>query len=59
MCYSNCPYEGYDGECRGMKGVSKGVPHCYTPEEWKSYNESIEDDKVLDYELTRQEGTDN
>jgi hypothetical protein len=59
MCYSNCPYENYNGGCMGINKMSLAKPHCHTKEEWEAYNETVEDDKVLDYELTRQEGTDN
>lgn len=26
MCYSNCPYENYHGECTGRKGIDA---HCF------------------------------
>ena len=29
MCYSNCPYERWSGECSGRKKWNLGVPHCH------------------------------
>lgn len=28
MCYSNCPYERWSGECRGKGKLNLGKPHC-------------------------------
>lgn len=58
MCYSNCPYENYHGECNGFSGMSKAKPHCFGSNEWKENRESIEDAKIerADYESTRTEG---
>lgn len=41
MCYSNCPYENYDGECRGMKKLNKGKPHCFEEVSDEEFKEGI------------------
>ena len=30
MCYSNCPYENFYGECKGNRFFSKIDAHCNT-----------------------------
>ncbi len=57
MCYSNCPYENWNGECSGMHSLKKGRPHCFnevTNEEWiaeaeagDKYDDDDDDDEYL------------
>jgi hypothetical protein len=49
MCYSNCPYERSDGECKGTyKGRKDVVPHCWygTDKEWNEYVTGRVEDEV-------------
>jgi hypothetical protein len=34
MCYSNCPYERWDGSCKGCRSLNKGQPHCADDDEY-------------------------
>lgn len=43
MCYSGCPYENFNGACKGRpRGPITARPHCFEPEDVESYNESVE-----------------
>ena len=54
MCYSGCPYERFDGSCKGRpKGELTAMPHCFEEGDVESYNESVNEDKILAYELDR------
>lgn len=52
---SKCPYEGWDGECRGMGRLKKGRPHCFdevTDEEFKERLDQTEEQKINDEEFS-------
>ena len=54
MCYSRCPYEGSDGECRGMGRLKKGKPHCFeevTDEQFQERLDQAEEQKIDDQEF--------
>jgi hypothetical protein len=54
MCYSNCPYESYSGECRYSGGGT--YPCDRTPEEEQDQVESYADrlyDMYKDGEITK------
>ena len=58
MCYSNCPYERWSGECGGMGKMNKGQPHCAEEDEYFEALAAREDmlcDRQ-DYEEARQRG---
>lgn len=57
MCNSgNCRYERFDGTCKGRpRGPLSHVPACMEPEDMDAYNESADDDRVLAYDLDREE----
>lgn len=57
MCQSGCPYERRDGDCKGRPmGRITVQPHCFEDEDVEAYNESVDDDKILAYDLDRAEG---
>lgn len=45
MCYSNCPYENWNGECIGIGFMKKGRPHCFemTDEEFEAEKQEAEE----------------
>ena len=54
MCYSRCPYEGWDGECRGRTKLNKGKPHCFdevADEEFEEGLDQAEEQKIDDQEF--------
>lgn len=53
MCYSgSCPYERSDGSCGGRpKGALRVKPGCMEDEDLESYNESVSDAAILEYDL--------
>ena len=56
MCHSGCFYENSWGGCKGRpKGRITVTPHCFEPEDVESYNESVEADACLDYDLRQEE----
>ena len=59
MCYSNCPYERWSGECGGKSRLNKGQPHCFEDEDVEAHNESCDDDAILNYELDRADAQDH
>jgi hypothetical protein len=44
VCYSNCPYENFHGECTGAGSLKKGRPHCFemTDEEFEAEKQAEE-----------------
>lgn len=51
MCYSNCPYENFHGECTGKGSLKKGRPHCFnevTDEEFKEWIAEAEEQEAGD-----------
>ena len=57
MCQSGCFYERRDGGCKGRPmGRITVQPHCFEDEDVEAYNESVDDDAILAYDLDRAEG---
>lgn len=56
MCSSGCFYETRTGACKGRpRGRITVRPHCFEPEDVESYNESVDADARLDYDLRQEE----
>lgn len=56
MCSSGCFYETRTGACKGRpRGHITVRPHCFEPEDVESYNESVDADVCLDYDLRQEE----
>ena len=54
MCSSGCFYENSWGGCKGRPmGRITVAPHCFEDEDVEAYNESVDDDAILAYELDR------
>lgn len=59
MCYSNCPYEKWSGECNGRpKDAVTAKPHCMDDEDFEAFVEDHYSDLCdrQDYEEARQHG---
>ena len=46
MCFSNCPYERWSGECSGKGKLNKGQPHCAEEDEYEEALEAREEDLI-------------
>jgi hypothetical protein len=57
MCNSGCFYERRDGSCKGRpKGRLTVKPHCFEGKgDVDAYNESVEDDRILEHDLRQEE----
>lgn len=54
MCHSGCFYENSWGDCKGRpSGHITVTPHCFEDEDVDEYNESVDESKILAYELER------
>ena len=54
MCHSGCFYENRNGDCKGRpSGHITVTPHCFEPEDVEAYNESVDETKILNWELDR------
>lgn len=54
MCHSGCFYENRNGDCKGRPtGRITVTPHCFEDEDVDAYNESIDETKILNWELDR------
>ena len=54
MCNTGCFYENRNGGCKGRpSGRITVTPHCFEDEDVEAYNESVDDDKILAYDLDR------
>jgi len=49
MCYSNCPYENYHGECTQPKMMGTKYSHCCDEEDEEEYDE-YEEKEVFEKE---------
>jgi len=49
MCYSNCPYENYHGECTQPKMMGTKYSHC-CDEEDEENNDEYEEKEVFEKE---------
>lgn len=60
MCHSGCPYENFNGACKGRpRGPITVRPHCFEDGDVEAYNESVDDDAILAYELDRCDAQDH
>lgn len=60
MCHSGCFYENSWGDCKGRpSGHITVKPHCFEDEDVEAYNESCDDDAILNYELDRADAQDH
>lgn len=60
MCSTGCFYETRNGACKGRpRGPITVRPHCFEAEDVEAYNESVDDDAILAYELDRCDAQDH
>lgn len=56
MCNTGCFYERPDGSCKGRpKGRLTVKPHCFEDGDMEAYNDSVDHDEILDWELNNAE----
>ena len=55
MCYSNCPYERWSGECSGNKKRNLGVPHCHEEDDDEPLDADDDGDSDAHWENVREE----
>ena len=55
MCYSNCPYERWSGECGGRGGRNLGKPHCVEDDEDETSCADDDGDRDARWENVREE----
>lgn len=56
MCNCGCFYERRDGSCKGRPHGRLAIkPACFEPEDVAAYNDDHDDDKILEYDLRREE----
>ena len=54
MCNTGCFYENSWGGCKGRPtGRITVQPHCFEDEDVESYNESVDETAILNWELDR------
>lgn len=57
MCNQGCPYESHTGACKGRKAFAtkRAQPYCMDKEDFEAFVESHDDDRILAYDLDREE----
>jgi hypothetical protein len=59
MCNEGCFYENSWGACKGRpKGRLTVKPRCFEEGDMEAYNDSVDQDEILDWELSKAEAYD-